>query len=295
MNAVSRSRGLVLGGGGVTGIAWMTGLLLGLSEEGVDLREADHMLGTSAGSAVGAQISSGVPLDELFRHQTDPALQVEELQPLPNLLANVMETLPRLMHVEDAADRMSAIGALAMTTVTVEESVRRSSIAGRLPVHCWPDQGLSTVAVDIGSGEVTLFDQSSGVDLIDAVAASCAVPGLWPPVTIGQERYMDGGVRSSDNADLAGEYELVIVISPLGAKTAKLPGGGLASQVEERDRAGLRTYVIEPDDAVRKAMGHDPFDAEKRAPTAHAGRLQGRSLGKEIEAFWGESVRRRNT
>ena len=272
----------------MTGIAWMTGLLLGLSEEGFDALTANRVLGTSAGSAVGAQITSPVALQELFRRQVDPELQVEELEPPPHLRRNVSHTLPELMHLEDPIERMQRIGRLALETSTVDEAMRRASIAERLPVHHWPEWPLETVAVDAATGTVKLFDRNSGVSLVDAVAASCAVPGLWPPVTLGGKRYMDGSVASSDNADLISDCDTLLVISPLGAKTSSLPGGGLQSQVEARDRLGLRTYLIEPDKSAQEAMGINPFDAERRPQTARAGHLQGKALGASVGDFWME-------
>lgn len=280
------NRGLILGGGGVTGIAWMTGLLLGLSEAGFDALIATRIVGTSAGSTVGAQITSAASLQELFQRQVDPALQAAELEPPSHLRKNVSHTLPALMHVENLAARMRRIGDLALQTSTVDEATRRASIADRLPAHEWPEWPLATVAVDTASGDVKVFDRSSGVSLIDAVAASCAVPGLWPPVTLGGKRYMDGSVASSDNVDLLPDCDTLLVISPLGAKTSSLPGGGLHSQVDARNCQNLRTYVIEPDGSAEEAMGQDPFDAGKRAPTAKAGYVQGRSLGGSVTDFW---------
>ena len=88
-------------------------------------------------------------------------------------------------------------------------------IADRLPSHAWPARALLIVAVDAHTGRHRAFDRDSGVPLVDAVAASCAVPGIWPPVTIGATRWVDGGVRSSDNADLAADHERVLVLAPM--------------------------------------------------------------------------------
>lgn len=267
----------------------MTGLLLGLQDGGVDLLTADRILGTSAGSAVGAQITSGVAFSELFRYQTDPALQVRELEPTAEQLKTVAHTLPALMHIENEAERLRAIGTLAVHSATVQEEIRRHSIADRLPSHQWPEHPLEVVAVDAQSGEVRVFTRGVGVELVDAVAASCAVPGLWPAVTIQEHRYMDGSIRSSDNADLALDCSSLVVISPLGEKTAHLPGGGLPAQVRQRDEAGLRTFVLQPNQAVHEAMGTDPFDAERRTPTAEAGRAQGRASARDVVSFWSQA------
>lgn len=279
-------KGLVLGGGGVTGIAWMTGVLLGLQRSGVAILSADRFLGTSAGSTVAAQITSGVSLADLFEHQVNPKLQSAELKPAPHLLDLLMHSLPVLLHLLDPVERTRRIGQLALETESIDEATRRASIAARLPVHHWPSHALATVAVNTETGEVKIFDRYSGVSLVDAVAASCAVPGIWPPVTIGDARFMDGGIRSSDNVDLASDCAKIIVLSPLGGQGPTLPGMSLATQVEGRQRAGRETFVIEPNDEVRQQMGSNPFDASRRGPTAQAGLNQGKALADSVKDFW---------
>lgn len=275
---------MVLGGGGVAGIAWMTGLLLGLSEEGVNLRAAcDTLIGTSAGSTVAAQIAGDTPLDDLFQRQVDPARQVAELTPKPHLLELVGNALPVLFKLVDPIERTRQIGDLVANTTTVSEAVRREVIAARLPVHVWPTRVLKIVAVDVATGEPRIFDRLSGVDMVDAVAASCAVPGMWPPVSIGDSRYMDGGIRSSDNADLAAGCAIVIVLSPLGAEGVSLPGSpGLPAQVASLQQGGARVRVVEPDASARKAIGHNPLSPDTRLPSAEAGRAQGRAIAADI-------------
>jgi NTE family protein len=282
-------RALVLGGGGVAGIAWMTGLLLGLEDEGVHLRDADILIGTSAGSTVAAQIAGTADLNDLFLRQVDAARQVTELSPEPQLLEQLSHTLPELFKLTDPVERAQRMGELADTTKTVHEAVRRTVIAERLPSHEWPSRPLKVVAVDIKTGEPRIFDRLSGVELVDAVAASCAVPGIWPPVSIGVHRYMDGGGRSSDNADLATGYQLVFVISPMGMGGISMPGTlDLAGQVETLKKCGSAVYVIEPNDAARKAMGNNPLSPECRGPAAQAGREQGRAQAAAIQVALAE-------
>ncbi|WP_242154237.1 patatin-like phospholipase family protein [Sphingomonas sp. BAUL-RG-20F-R05-02] len=278
----------MLGGGGVAGIAWMTGVLLGLEDEGVHLRDADVLIGTSAGSTVAAQIAGETGLSDLFQRQIDPARQVAELMPKPHLLELAGNALSVLFKLSDPAERTRRIGDLAAQTTTVEKAVRREVIAARLPVHDWPDRMLKVVAVDIATGEPRIFDRLSGVDLVDAVAASCAVPGMWPPVSIGSHRYMDGGIRSSDNADLAAGCGRIVVMSPLGTGGMTLPGsGGLADQVDVLRSSGSQVLVIEPDEVARKAIGHNPLSPETRTPAAQAGRAQGWAEAGRIAAVFG--------
>ncbi|WP_248964077.1 patatin-like phospholipase family protein [Sphaerisporangium perillae] len=272
-------RALVLGGGGVAGIAWETGVLAGLADGGVDLRAAGRIIGTSAGATVAAQITSGLSWAELYRRQADPALQNKEL-PSGVPIEELMASLEGLFQREQDLPRLrKEMGRLALAADTVAEPVRREVIAGRLPRHEWPDADLAVVAVDTATGEHRVFDRDSGVDLVDAVAASCAVPGVWPPVTIGAARYTDGGVRSATNADLAAGADRVLILAPM--EDPQL-GGVVASLGGES-----RVTVVAPDEASLAAMGPDPLDPAVRTPAAEAGRAQGRALTERFLAFWG--------
>src|SRR5450755_2856901 len=165
-----KDRALVLGGGGVAGIAWMTGLLFGLSEKGLDLRDAELILGTSAGSAVAAQIASPLSLEELFQRQVDPALQTPEITPDAQLLQLLQDALPTM-----TGKSARQVGRWALESPTIGEAERRAVIAQRLPAHAWPDRLLRLVAVDTETGDARIFDRFCGTALVDAVAASCAV------------------------------------------------------------------------------------------------------------------------
>ncbi|MQY06091.1 patatin-like phospholipase family protein [Actinomadura macrotermitis] len=257
---------LVLGSGGVAGIAWTTGVLAGLADQGVDVTGADVLIGTSAGSTVAAQVASGLPIEELYRRQADPAAQNRELVPAASV-AELMATLLKLVErYPDRAELRRKVGELALAADTVPEAERRAVIEGRLPVHEWPDRDLRIVAVETVTGDPVVFDRHSGVPLVDAVAASCAVPGIWPPVTIRDARYMDGGIRSVGNADLAAGADRVLVIAPMADPTL------------ERDVAGLPdAQVVKPDRASVAAFGADPLDSSTRTPAAEAGRAQGRA------------------
>ncbi|WP_344941494.1 patatin-like phospholipase family protein [Sphaerisporangium flaviroseum] len=271
-------RALVLGGGGVAGIAWETGVLAGLADGGVDCRSADKIVGTSAGATVAAQVTSGVPLDELYRRQADPVLQNKEL-PSGISIEELVSSFEALYErTQDLAQVRREVGELALAANTVPEPVRREVVANRLPRHEWPEADIALVAVDTATGEHRVFDRSSGVDLVDAVAASCAVPGVWPPVTIGPDRYMDGGVRSGVNADLAAGFDRVLVLAPLEDPQ-------LVGQVESL-AAGGEVEVIIPDKASVAAMGADPLDPAVRTPSAEAGYEQGKMIADRLVTFW---------
>ena len=156
-------------------------------------------------------------------------------------------------------------------------------------------------AVDAHTGELAAFDRGSGVDLVDAVTASTALPGLVPTVSINGNRYIDGGVRSPDNADLATGYANVVVLSPLGGRSQTPPGPGaspagqfeglrrppewgtdLASQVEALRKQGSRVEVITPDAGSRAAMGTNQMDPATRIPAARAGFAQGKQEATRV-------------
>ena len=277
---------MVLGGGGVGGIAWMTGLLVGIAEEGIPLPAlVEGLIGTSAGATVAAQVSSGSSLHELYSRQTDPARQVDELSPDAPLVEAFQKFLTSGATTTDKTEIRRHVGEFALHAPTVTEPARRSVIAARLPSHAWPDRILRLVAVNARTCEPVVFDRQSGVDLVDAVAASCAVPGIWPPVTVGPERFVDGGVRSSDNADLAAGASAAIVISPLGGESSALPGDDLAQQLETLRANGTNVFLLQPDEQSRTAIGKNPLLPSSRAPAAEAGRRQGRAAAADLGQF----------
>jgi NTE family protein len=284
-----KDRALVLGGGGIAGIAWMTGLLFGLVEEGVDLRTAEMMVATSAGAAVAAQLGSGLPLKDLFDRQVEPSQQTRELTPNARLFKLLESALSKANRLPERAERTRHIGRWALEAPTVTEEERRSVITERLPSHAWPNSMLLIVAVDTETGEIKIFDRLSGTELVDAVSASCAVPGIWPPVTIKGRRYMDGGARSSDNADLALGYARTVVVSPMGTARPEITGDSLEQHIEILKSAGGRAYVVEPDKASKSAIGLNPLAPETRIPAAKTGRSQGHAIAEDIARFWSRS------
>jgi NTE family protein len=280
------TRALVLGGGGVAGVAWELGILLGLHDTGVDVRGADVIIGTSAGSVVGAQIASGTDLESLFAFQLTPVAQSKERMVAFDPV-QMMEAFSQAVAGAgpDSKAIRARIGAYALAAPTISEAERRATIEARLPVHTWPRRRLLIVAVDTETGEEYIMDRESGVSLVDAVAASCAVPGIWPPVTIAGRRYMDGGVRSATNADLARGYDRILILNPLGANANYL-GAGLDEEAAALEREGSQVLVIAPDAASATAIGLNPLDPATREPSALAGRTQGRELAAPVAALW---------
>ena len=282
----TRTRALVLGGGGVAGVAWELGILTGLHDTGVDVRGADIIIGTSAGSVVGAQIASGTDLENLFASQLTPLEQSNERMVAFDV-TQMMEAFSQAIAAagSDPKAMRARIGAYALAAPTIPEAERRAIIEARLPVHTWSQQRLLIVAIDTETGEEYIMDRASGVSLVDAVAASCAVPGIWPPVTIAGHRYMDGGMRSATNADLARGYDSVLILNPLGAN-ANYFGAGMDAEAAALEREGSQVLVITPDAASTTAIGLNPLDPATRQPSALAGRVQGRELTAPVAALW---------
>jgi len=281
---------LVCGGGGVWGIAWMTGLAAGLEDEGVDLRGASLFVGTSAGSVIATQLLGPVPTEELFERQTVSARQPRELTPPPDCLATIMELTRREWNSPE--ERVRAICDLAFATETVSAAERRAAIADRLAPQgdAWPEQPLLLTVVDTATRELVALDAASGVPLTDAVAASCAVPGVWPPVPAGGKFYVDGGVwRTAENAQLAEGYEAVLILSPMGMALDGSPAlnPALAKDVAQLEAQGARVEVITADAASLAAAAPGALDPATREPAARAGREQGRAVAARVRELLG--------
>jgi len=269
----------------VAGIAWELGVLRGIGDVDPDLlaslRGVDIVVGTSAGSAVAAQITSGATIEDLYSAQlSGPSRELEVDLDLEQLMDRFTAVATGATGPEDLRRR---IGALALETATVSEPTRRAAVAARLPDPRWPDTTLLVPAVDAVTGEVAVFTRDSGVELVDAVAASCAVPGIWPPVTIGGHRYIDGGVRSVTNADLAAGCDRVLVITPAPAG-APPPWGDLEGEIEQLSPAAVR--VVHANEASVAAFGTNPLSPSTRGPAARQGREIGRAEAPAIGSFW---------
>ena len=270
-----RRLGLVLGGGGIAGIAWHTGLLCGLAECGVDLTSAHRLIGTSAGATVAAQVGGGCAVEELFNRQVHPTSLASELT--PKLSATELWELMVPIYAEsaDGDDRRRRLGRLALEAHTVDEAVRRRVVAARLGGVGWEGARV-VVACEATTGQRQVFDAASGVDVVDAVAASCAVPGVWPPVTIDGSRYIDGGIWSLTNSDLATGCDLVVVFAPLHDQAVHAELAGLGTEVA--------SVVIAADSPSIAAFGSDVLDPAVREASARAGMTQGIGEAERIAA-----------
>jgi NTE family protein len=276
-------RALVLGAGGEAGIAWEVGLLAGLAERGTDLTTADLVVGTSAGAGVAARASSGVSLAALYEKQLAPVDGEIVARMGPRAIAGFLWAVG-LARRNPVRARVR-LGRMAVRARTGSAAGRRAVIAARLGTHDWPAGHLLVTAVDADTGEFATFDSGSGVDLVDAVGASCAVPGVWPPVTINGRRWMDGGMRSPANADLAAGYDRVVVVAPIMRGMRPMPS--VPDQVAELCRSVQAVAMVAPDAAAVAAFGRNMLDPRTRAPSARAGYAQAAAVLADVAAVWG--------
>lgn len=282
---------VVLGGGGVAGIAWETGVIAGLARAGVALAHADGFIGTSAGSVVGAQLASGISAEAMLAAQlAPPADSRETFRPYSQAAADDQnrKLMDKVSGDLNAARRR--IGAFALRSETPSAVARRAIVAARLPNAAWPQRWLGVVAVDAHNGEHVLFDRDSGVYIVDAVTASCAVPGTWPVVEIGGRQFMDGGIRSMTNADLALGATHVVVLAPLGYSEGNPVSGHLRAEAEQLRAVGCRVDVIVPDGASLQALGDNVLDPARRIPSTEAGLAQGLALAAALAGGWDAST-----
>ncbi len=289
-------RALVLGGAGSTGNAWVIGVIAGLFDAGLDLTEADLVIGTSAGSTAAVQIM-GAPPSRLFAQTLAPA-PPQRTGPvgsdrghLPSgPAAEIMKkTAAIIAAAEDAADMRRRMGAAALAADPESrgsvQAQRRAVVAARLPRRDWPDRPLLIPAVDAHTGEPVVFDRHSGVDLVDAVAAGTS-NGF--PYAIGDSHYINGGYRRNENADLAAGYARVLILSPFSGRS-RHPADWkmhLAAQVEELSARGSQVETIFPHPDSEHLFGANAMDLSLRPPAAQAGYDLGKAHAEVLTDFW---------
>jgi len=272
---------VVLSGGGERVVAWQVGVLAGLADGGLDLREATTTVGTSAGALVAARLAAGI----------DPRADASEITPRPPLGgAGTFDVLAGAWRAAGATttERRRAFGRIALRRPPGGEDAFVARVVRRLPGPAWPD-ALRVVAIDAERGERVVFDRATGVAPARAIAASRAIPTLFPPVTVGGRRFIDGALGSATNADLlAGtDASVVLVIAALPAERAERGPEreweeALDDEVGTLEAAGQHVVVVHPQPAERAAMGEDPMSAATADLAVAAGRRRGRSLAPQI-------------
>jgi len=273
------TRTLVLGGGGVAGIAWEAGIITGLRRAGVELGEADLIIGTSAGSVVGTLVATDADLESSVGAQADT-----EASNVSNVSAVDMEAVMAVFGVLydpslEPREARRRVGEMALAVR--DTGARIETIGNRLPVKEWPERRLLITAVDAGTGEFVVWERDSGAPLVAAVASSCAVPCVFPPVEIGGCRYMDGGVRSATNADLAAGSSAVVLLEPLAHVS---PRSRLEAELAELGEATVAHVV--PDEASVAVFGTNVLDPALWRPAFQAGLAQALSVQESVARVW---------
>jgi NTE family protein len=291
-------RALVLGGGGPVGIGWESGIVSGLMEGGVDLSRAELIVGTSAGSFVGANLAMRRSIAQLAETYINEQPQsVPTAQPgagPPDLSILIGKMQEAVSGVRPAKEVRAEIGAWALTAKTIREGDFIASFGGwlsGLPENAWPTQSYACTAVDAADGSFVVWNQEAGIGLARAVASSCSVPGVYPPITIRGRRYIDGGMRSATNADVAKGYDAVLVVAmtarvtdPLLAERFRKP---LENELKILREGGAQVELLMPDDASLDAFGVNLMDRSRRPAGAKAGLNQGRADAARLRLFWG--------
>jgi NTE family protein len=275
------TRAVVLGGGGITGIGWEVGILAGLLDEGVDLRNADTVIGTSAGSFVGTNFSSGADWDEVFAAQAHAAEHEPVMQTDPALLQAWQEAFRTGQgNAEKVGAAFGEVSRRFPSSVSVE--ARRDTVRSRLRTNLWPETMRVTIT-DSLTGELKLLGPADGVDIETATAASGAVPGIWPSVVIAEREYVDAGMVSAANASLAAGHDVVIVLAPMPAGYAGIPS---AQDDVDRLNDNATAVLAAPDEQSREAIGTNPYNPARAEAAAAAGRQQGRALAAQVRDIW---------
>ncbi|MTE15037.1 patatin-like phospholipase family protein [Nocardia aurantiaca] len=264
---------LVLGGGGAVGIVWMAGLTLGLRDAGIDLGRADRIVGTSAGAVVGANIAAGV----------DPGTML--VTPSPNSEAppidasGLMEILAmRPEPGESLADQRRRVGARALEMNVGDPADHLARMGRLLGVTEWPDRDLIVTAVDVTTGELEPWTRDGRATLLEAIASSTSVPGVFPPIPIGGTYYIDGGMRSPINADLAAGADLILVLEPLAHMFPHAPS--------DSELGGATAIFVTPDADALAVFGPDVFDRSALEPAFAAGVRQAAEAATRLKGVW---------
>jgi len=274
-------RAFVLAGGGATGIAWEAGIILGLRDGGIDVRDADTMIGTSAGSMVAAHLRLGTDEGNAFARIQEgaPLASYGRLGP-----SDAARYLRAQLHLDKSRGR-ALVGRAALTAQTTTEEDWLQAIGLGLIGKPWPEGRLLVTAVDAQTGTSVVFDNGSGVPLERAVAASCAVPGVFPAVEVAGRRYVDGGLRSIANADLAAGHRRVLVLAPypVGSHLRDLP---LVQLRTLKPRA--KTHLVVPDAKDLWAMGANPLDMSRGAGAFETARAHGLRIAERVGETWAD-------
>ncbi len=283
-------RALVLAGGGYAASAWELGLITGMADAGVDVRNAGLFVGTSSGSRVALHLASGDAHEDAFQRRLQPGPPSSERPPAVDWVG-LREGVARAKQAGGApAEILRRIGALALAAASgTSGASRREIVAAQLPMKTWPEKPVLIATVNADTGERRAFDRESGIDLVDAVIAATASFGA-PPTLFQGEHYIDGGFYCTDNADLATGFDRVMILAL--KRPPEIPSMSVVSldeTVKILQENGALVEVIQPDETALAAFAAagGVLNPAISAPAARAGRVQGRRIVSErISSFW---------
>jgi NTE family protein len=294
--------GLALGAGGVVGGAFHTGVLAALDEAtGWDARDAELIVGTSAGSIMGAILRAGLSPADQFAHAVDRPLSHEgriiaarltgmtDLPPRPRGGWVARPASPPMVAASlrspwPPRPGKALAGMLPPGTISTEPIGAR--IRALFDGARWPDDPLWVCAVRMGDGRRIVFGRDvDDADVGTAVEASSAVPGFLTPVRHGDNTYVDGGAHSPSNADLLAGlgFDLVVVVSAMSATwragwralrpsptvgNRVIAGMTLDREVRAIRASGTSVLVIQPTDSDLAVMGTNWMDRSRRKAVA---------------------------
>lgn len=296
-NSTMQAWALVLGAGGQLGAAWEASLVAGLAVHGAV--QPDRIVGTSAGAIIGSQLAVGRSPQVLFEGQLQRAKalaraskSVDEIGDGPHAAGDsqpsYMTELVRmaLAGEETSQSLLAQIGQQALTAPALPEAMFKANFNRMFSdADAWPTSFVC-VAVNAEDGSLAPWDSSSGVDLVSAVAASSCSPFMALPIAIQGQRFMDGGLRSTTNADLAKGFQRVVVVAPLAAGPMRQPvQAQIARETAIIETVGGKTFVIVPDAIAIEAIGSDSLDASRGKAVAQAGFVQGKAIATEFMTF----------
>jgi NTE family protein len=279
-------RALVLGGGGTIGVAWLTGMAAGLADCGVNLADADRLIGTSAGSVVSGQLAFQFDPQVLLSLQLMENGAAAPATDQFDAEAGAAVWAKWATATEMTPDLTRWLCDMALKAKTMPEAAWLSVFAVLPEEMGWPEKELLITAVDAYSGQFKVWDKTAGVPLYKAIASSCTVPGLLPPVSINSSRYVDGGVRSGSNADLAQGCDRVLIIAPLGHIEGSLGYRNLKEEIALLEARGSSVTLVHPDAESLDSFGTDLMSPARKADAALAGVRQGKALAEQLAAFW---------
>jgi NTE family protein len=281
---------LVLAGGGYAASAWELGLITGMADAGLEVRNADLFVGTSSGSRVALHLASGDAHEDAFQRRLQPGPPSSERPPVVDWVG-LRDGVARAQQAGGSpTEILRRIGSLALAAASgTSGSSRRKIVAAQLPMETWPEKRVLIATVNADTGERRAFDRNSGIDLVNAVIATTASFG-WPPTLFQGEHYIDGGFYSTDNADLATGCDRVMILAL--QRPPEIPSLSVVSldeTVKTLQDKGAWVEVIQPDETTLAALAATGgvLNPAISAPAARAGRLQGgRIVSERISSFW---------